>query len=118
LDYQLIEEKSYIEFETIKSRLELKLTKLAVVYASKKLINNDIYFRYYLITLYKLKSFEKFIELLEKGYIKVEIIGRVSRSGENAGRQRNKNLVFSISKENLELLFEKIVEYNSDLKKA
>jgi len=117
LNYQLIEEKSYIEFETIKYRLELKLTKLAVVYASKKLINNDIYFRYYLITLYKLKSFEKFIELLEKGYIKVGIIGRVSRSGEDAGRQKNKNLVFSIPKEKIEFLFKKTTEYNSDLSK-
>ena len=117
MTYQLIEERSYIEFETIKSRLELKLTKLAVVYASKKIINNDIYFRYYLMTLYKLNSFEKFIELLEKGYIKVEIIGRVSKSGENAGRQKNKNLVFSIPKEKIELLFNKITEYNSDLSK-
>ena len=117
MNYQLIEEKSYIEFETIKSRLELKLSKLAVVYASKKVIDNNMYFRYYLITLYQLKSFETFIELLEKDYIKVEIIGRVSRSGEEAGRQRNKNLVFSLPKDNIELLFHKTFEYNSDSSK-
>lgn len=112
----MIEEKTYINFETIKSRLELKLTRLAVVYASKKTINNNIYFRYYLITLYRLKSFNKFIELLEKEYIKIEIIGRVSRSGVDAGRKK-KNLVFSIEKDNIELLFNKIYEYNNDLSK-
>ena len=117
LNYNLLEEKAYIDFETIKSRLELKLSKLAIVYASKKTIDNNLYFRYYLITLYKLKSFETFIKLLEKDYIKVELIGRVSRSGIEKGRQRNKNLVFSIEKENIKLLFDKIYEYNSDLQK-
>lgn len=117
LNYNLLEEKAYIDFETIKSRLELKLSKLAIIYASKKTIDNNLYFRYYLITLYKLKSFETFIKLLEKDYIKVELIGRVSRSGIEKGRQRNKNLVFSIEKENIKLLFDKIYEYNSDLQK-
>lgn len=117
LNYNLLEEKAYIDFETIKSRLELKLSKLAIVYASKKTIDNNLYFRYYLITLYKLKSFETFIKLLEKDYIKIELIGRVSRSGIEKGRQRNKNLVFSIEKENIKLLFDKIYEYNSDLQK-
>lgn len=116
LNYQLIEEKTYIDFETIKARLELKLSKLAVVYASKKIIDNNLHFRYYLITIYKLKSFETFMELLEKNYIKAAIIGRVSRSGMEKGRQRNKNLVFSIPKESIDLLFQKIIEYNSDSK--
>lgn len=116
LNYQLIEEKAYIEFETIKSRLELKLSTLAIVYASKKIIDDNLYFRYYLITIYKLKSFEKFIELLEKDYIRVEIVGRVSRGGVEKGRQRNKNIVFSIPKENINLLFHNIIEYNNDSK--
>lgn len=116
LNYQLIEEDTYIDFETIKSRLELKLSKLAVIYASKKIIDEDLYFRYYQITIYKLKSFEKFLELLENNFIKVVIVGRISQSGKEAGRQRNKNLVFSIPKEYVHLLFEKIIEYNSDSK--
>lgn len=114
LNHKLIEAKTYIDFETIKSRLELKLSNLAVVYASKKVIYEDLYFRYYQITMYSLKSFETFIELLEKDQIKVAIVGRVSRSGEEQGRQRNKNLVFSVEKDCLELLFKKNVEYNSD----
>ena len=115
LNKQLIEEKTYIELETIKSRLELKLSNLAMVYASKKIIDNNLYFRYYLITIYKLKSFETFLKLLENNYIKVEIIGRVARSGIEKGRQRNKNLVFSLPKEYIDLLFEKQIEYNNDL---
>ena len=117
MNYKLIEEQTYIDFETIKSRLELKLSNLALVYASKKTIDNYPYFRYYLITIYKLKSFETFMELLSKDYIRTTIVGRVSRSGTENGRQRNKNLVFSLPKEHIDLLFKKIVEYNSDLKK-
>lgn len=40
--------------------------------------------------IYELKSFETFLELLNKNIIKVEIVGRVSRSGSEKGRQRNK----------------------------
>lgn len=111
----LLEEETYIDFETIKLRLTLKLSNLAIVYASKKNEGEKINFRYYKITIYKLKSFDKFIQMLKEDYINMSIIGRVSRSGEEEGRQRNKNLVFSIPKELIELLFEKEIEYNADL---
>lgn len=88
---------------------------MAIIYASKKVIDNHPYFRYYLITIYKLKSFETFMELLEKDYIRVKIVGRISRSGIEKGRQKNKNLVFSIPKEFIDLLFQKVIGYNSDL---
>ena len=62
-----------------------------------------------------LKSFDKFIKMLEQDYINMNIVGRVSRSGPEEGRQRNKNLVFSIPKELIEVLFKKEIEYDSDL---
>jgi len=116
LNYQLIEENTYIDFDTINTRLDLKLSNLAMVYASKKVIEQNNYFRYYQITIYKLKSYETFLELLKKDLIKVSIIGRVSRSGIEKGRQRNKNMVFQIDKEHIGLLFQKQREYNNDLK--
>lgn len=115
LKFNLIDNNAYIEFSTIKNKLELKLSKLAMVYASKKKIDNQLYFRYYLIAFYKLSSFDNFIKLLNDDFIRVSIIGRVSRSGYNIGRQRNKNIVFSVSKDNLEMLFDKCYEYNYDL---
>lgn len=114
-DLNLLEEEAYIDFETIKLRLTLKLSNLAVVYASKKKENEKLKFRYYKITLYKLKSFDRFIKMLEQDYINVSLIGRVSRSGEEEGRQKNKNIVFSIPKELIDLLFEKELEYNADM---
>lgn len=115
LNDKLIEKEAYINFETLKQRLELKLSALALVYASKKLINNETYFRYYKIEIYNLISFEKFIELIENNIIKISIIGRISRSGNDKGRQRNKNLVFQIKKEDINKLFKTVKYYNSDL---
>ena len=112
---KLIERNSYIEFGTLKKRLELKLSLLALVFASKKLINNHPYFRYYKITIYKLLSFENFIDLIKKNIIIISLVGRVSRSGLEAGRQRNKNLVFQIDKNNISKLFKTIETYNNDL---
>jgi len=115
LNNKLIEKDAYISFETLKQRLDLKLSTLALVYASKRLINNIPYFRYYKIEIYNLISFENFIKLIENDTIKINIIGRVSRSGNETGRQRNKNLVFQIKKEDINKLFKIIKYYNSDL---
>lgn len=65
--------------------------------------------------IYKLISFEKFIELLKNDIILVDIVGRISRSGSEIGRQRNKNLVFKISKYNIDKLFTIIKICDNDL---
>lgn len=114
INFNFLEREAYVEFKNLKSHLELKLNKLALVLASKKTIENQPYFRYYYLAIYQLKSFDKFIELLENNIIKVRFICRISRSGEEKGRQKNKNLVFQINRDDLNLLFDKIIEYNAD----
>lgn len=116
INKNLIEKSSYIDFSSLKTHLELKLSRLALVYASKKRIENDNYYRYYKMIIYELKSFETFLELLNKNIIKVEIVGRVSRSGSEKGRQRNKNLVFKLPKENITYLFNEILILDLDKK--
>ena len=111
----LIEKDDFINFESLKTHLELKSSTLALVFASKKNIDEVPYFRYYKMIVYKLISFKKFIELLKQDIIIVDIVGRVSRSGSEKGRQRNKNLVFKISKDNIDKLFKTIECYDADL---
>lgn len=115
---KLIERNSFINFETLKTKLEIKLSTLALVFASKKEIDNYPHFRYYKIIFYKLISFKKFIDLLKQNIIIVDICGRVSRSGTEIGRQRNKNLVFKISKDNLKQLFNPIKIYDNDIENS
>lgn len=114
LNRNLIERRSYINFQTIIDHLKLKLNKLAFIYASKKKDNFDYYYRFYRIIFYKLRSEEVFLSLLEDGTIKVGLVSRISKSGSDKGRYRNKNLEFEIDKYDIEKLFEKIYEYNLD----
>jgi len=114
LEDELIEKKSFVYIESIYNHLKIKLSTLAIVYASIKKINNEKYFRYYKMNLYKIISFEKFIELLEKDIIKVSLISRMNKSGVDAGRYRNKNLVFQIDKNKIETLFTKIKSCSND----
>lgn len=116
INENLIERSSYINFSSLKTHLKLKLSKLALVYASKKRIENDNYYRYYKMIIYELKSFETFLKLLENNIIKVEIVGRISRSGLEKGKQKNKNLVFKLPKENITDLFNKILVLDLDKK--
>lgn len=105
---KLIENEPYISFNSLKEHLEVKLTNLAIVYASKKEIDDKINYRYYKMCIYKLISFDKFIELLENNIIKTSIIRRILLSGNEEGRQRNKNLLLQIQKENILYLFNTI----------
>ena len=83
--------------------------------ASTKMIDNIKYFRYYKIDVYEFKGYENFIELLKNDDIEVSLISRIGKSGNDTGRYRNKNLVFSIKKDKLEKLFNKIYSYDNDL---
>ncbi len=110
----LLENSVYIDFYSIKIHLQTKLSSLAIVYASKKIIDKKDYFRYYKMSIYELISTEKFIELIEKNVIDISLVGRISRSGSEKGRQRNKGLIFKIPKENINKLFKEIITYNLD----
>lgn len=114
INNNLIEKEAFIYLNILYNHVITKLSNLAIIKASKKIENNNIYFRFYEITIYKLISFEKFLELLEKKIINVSIVGRLSKSGSNCGKYRNKNLEFKIKKENIDKLFKKVYYYNYD----
>lgn len=113
LDKNLIEKKSFIYIKTLYNHLMIKLQKLAMVYALQKNINGKKHFKYYKIDIYEMKEFGKFIYLLENGYITASLVSRLGRSGNDAGRYRNKNLAFAIDKEKLYFLFDRLYYYNS-----
>ena len=114
LEDNLNEKKSFVYLSTIYNHLSLKLNTLAIIKASTKTINNEKYFRYYSIGIYKLISFRRFLDLLVAGEIDVSLISRISKSGEDKGRYRNKNLVFQIKKKNIEKLFKKVYTWSND----
>lgn len=108
INNETLEKQSYIKFDSIKNHLYKKLKYLALIYAFKKNENNKKYFKYYILLLYKIKSFDVFLNLLEKQIIKVTIRSKINKSKLHYGKVSNKNIVFSINKYNLKYLFDKI----------
>ena len=91
---QLLDDKSYLTFQSLYNHLTVKLNKMALIHASKKVFDNNYYYRFYRIDIYELRSFDNFISMLKEGKINVTLISRLNKSGDKIGEYRNKNLVF------------------------
>ena len=113
---KLIERDAYITFTTLKKHIMTKLNKIAYIKASMRKVDDKKYYRYYSMFLYKLKNFDIFLNLIDRNLINIEIIARISKSGPDKGRYRNKNIVFSIRKENIPLLYDCYYQYDYDRK--
>ena len=114
LNDNFIERKSFVYLDNLISRLQLKLSNLVIINASKKKIANKEFFRYYELKLYELRDNDLFIKLLEEGKIIATLESRIGKSGDFYGKYKNKNLVFKIKREYLEELFTKKYCLNTD----
>lgn len=104
----LIENNIYWDFKEIEEKLNRKLHFLAFVNASRKIVDNNEYFKYYKMDLYSLKDFETFINLLEKGIIRITFKICVFRDGIKTGQMHNHGTSFDIKEEDLIKLFNRI----------
>ena len=103
-----LEKKAYFKFCDIKKRLEEKLMFLAFVKGWPKIINNNTFYKYTNMDLYKLKSFDTFLDLLSKGVIRVNFKIGVFKNGENTGKIHDRGTSFDIQEKDLIKLFDKI----------
>ena len=110
---KLLEKRCFIDFDNIERRMKLKLNKLAVINGSKKKIYNYLYFRYYKITCYQFKSFDNFIKAIEDGKVKLSIILRFNKSGIKVGKNKNKNMIFTISQKDLNYIYDELYTYEN-----
>lgn len=113
----LLDNSAYIEFSTLKKHFDTKLKKIAYINASKKVIDKTIYYRYYNLKLYNSKSFDTFLDLIDKNILIATLIARVGKCGEDKGRYKNKSIVFSIRKDNIDKLFDCYYDYETDIKR-
>ena len=95
-------------FEQLENRLNMKLKYLALIPVSKKIYSSKTYFKYHNLKLYKLKSFDKFLELIEDGTISVNMKISFYTSKEKYGKIQDKGTTFEIKEKDLEKLFTKI----------
>ena len=82
---------------------------MALIYTSKRKTCDNLFYRYYRIECFKYKGFSDFLSLLESGIIKAKIILRFARSGNDIGKNKNKNMCFMIIKRRVNKLFNRFL---------
>lgn len=107
-NFQILEKKVFWDFNILKEKLTHKLNYLAFVKAWPKNVNGDIYYKYYHMDFYQLKSFEEFLNLLEEGMIRITFKLGIYRSKDKLGEIHDRGTSFEIQEENFEKLFIKL----------
>lgn len=110
--HNLIERESFVYLWSIYNHINTKLNYLALVFASKKKMFDKNYYRYYKMMIYRLKSYDNFLEQIKKGTFDIRIIARLTKFGNDTSRYRNKGLVFALKKELFDRVFN--LEYVCD----
>lgn len=104
----LVNNEIYWDFDTLKEKLERKLSKLALIDVDRVHSSGCYYFYYEKIRFYKLKSFDIFLRLIEEGKVYLTFKTGVYKSGGKKGKFHDHGTAFKIAKPDLELLFDRI----------
>jgi len=105
---KLIDKQTFWSFNTLKEKLSRKLQILTVIDTLEKKENNIRYYKYTNIKFYGLKDFDYFIELIEKGIIRITFKINVFLSGKRMGEIHDHGTGFEIKEEDLYKLYDKI----------
>lgn len=108
----LIERNSYINIDNLYNHINLKIKKIAIIYGNRINSNNNMYFKYNKICIYKLSNIEKFLKAVEEGILNAQLIVNTYKSGNRQGKLRNKNLSFQVDKNKIDIVFDKLYEYS------
>ena len=105
---KFVENVCYWDFELLEHRLTEKLTNLAIVYAYPYRRNNSEYFKYVKMDIYKLKSFSKFLELIENDEVFIQLFIKEGVTSLGTPRLDVREVAFEIKRESITRLFDKI----------
>ena len=78
---------------------------MALVSVEKRTSKDKLHFRYKSLKIYKLKGFDEFINLMEKGLIKVSFKLSVFKDEKRFGKIHDRGTAFLIDEENIDMLF-------------
>lgn len=104
----LLEDSVYWNFDILEEKLNKKLQYVALINAWSTTRNNITYYKYYKINFYKLKSFKKFIELIDNAVIRVSLKIGVYREGPKKGQYHDRGTSFELKPLDFYQLFEHI----------
>lgn len=106
----LIDSNYYWDFDDIKNTLYRKCYKICFIEAETKIIHSEEYFKYNHLEIYILKSFEKFLELIDTGVVRIAFKIGVFKTGERMGDIHDHGTGFEINKNDFEALYTKIYD--------
>lgn len=105
LNNNILEKQVYWDFVTIEQKLYRKLNILAFIKAYNKKINGEEYFKYYDLKIYLLKDFNTFIDLIEKGIIRLNFKLNIKTNPLKLGQIHDHGTSFDILEQDLEKLY-------------
>lgn len=86
----------YWDFDDLEKIIRIKLRTLALVVTQRKIVENDIFYRYTKLYIFEIKTFEDFIDLIEKGIISIEFCINRFKSGKRIGQIHDHGTAFRI----------------------
>lgn len=101
----LIERDVYWSFEYLEHKIMTKLEILAIVNAWTNKIDGWNYFKYYKIDIYLLKGFDKFLELIENGTIKITFKVDIHKDEKRYGKTYDHGCGFRIQEKDIKKLY-------------
>lgn len=96
-------------FDLLKEKIEYKIKKLAIVGANTYKKKETELFKYTGYKMYKIKSFEKFIECIDKGYIVITFKIGYFKSGNRKGQIHDHGTGFSINNNDIDKLYTRTI---------
>ena len=98
-------------FDDLRTGLN-KMKSLFVVTAETEKRKDGEYFHYTKAKVYHNVLFDKFLELLEEGFIQFDIRIGVYKTGKAIGKPHDHGSAFRIKKENIHQIYEEVIEIN------
>lgn len=95
-------------FQMIEEKLTRKLQTLAVVSAYQKEKSGKVFYQYHNIEFFSLKSFDVFIELIEKGVVQINFTIGIFKKGERIGQLHDHGTEFIIHEKDIKKLYSTI----------
>jgi len=103
--FNQIENNVYWDFDILEEKLSRKLKNLALIKALVKRKDQTEFFKYYEIKMYKIRKFYTFINLLEKGIIRINFKIGIFRNNNKMGQIHDHGTSFNIKEIDLIKLY-------------
>ena len=104
----IINNSIFWSFNDLKTRLCIKLNYLAYIKGYPYHIDGETFYKYTNLTIYKLKNFDTFLNLIEQGYIYITFNIGIFDKEYRYGKIHDRGTAFKLKKNSINKLFDKI----------